>query len=125
MQVLDGRPIAVSGSRDGSLRVWNIETGTNLHLLSGHEHSVRCIEVSGNRVVSGSYDTTCRVRPSRLLLWSGAETFARSYGMWILESASRFSEGTSTRSTPWRSTAVASPPGAWTQPSEFGHRTRG
>lgn len=62
MRVLDGRPIAVSGSRDATLRVWNIETGQALHLLAGHEHSVRCIEISGNKVVSGSYDATCRVR---------------------------------------------------------------
>lgn len=61
MRVLDGRPIAVSGSRDSTLRVWDIEKGECLHLLSGHEHSVRCIEVSGNKVVSGSYDATCRV----------------------------------------------------------------
>lgn len=61
MRVLDGRPIAVSGSRDSTLRVWDIEKGECLHLLSGHEHSVRCIEVSGNKVVSGSYDSTCRV----------------------------------------------------------------
>lgn len=61
MRVIDGRPIAVSGSRDATLRVWNIETGQALHLLAGHEHSVRCIEVSGNKVVSGSYDASCRV----------------------------------------------------------------
>ena len=63
MRVIDGRPIAVSGSRDATLRVWNIQTGEAMHLLAGHEHSVRCIEVSGNKVVSGSYDATCRVNP--------------------------------------------------------------
>lgn len=64
MRVLEGRPIAVSGSRDATLRVWNIETGTAMHQLVGHAHSVRCIEVSGNKVVSGSYDATCRVSVS-------------------------------------------------------------
>lgn len=61
MRVLDSRPIAISGSRDATLRVWNIDTGESIHVLSGHEASVRCIEISGNKVVSGSYDSTCRV----------------------------------------------------------------
>ena len=67
LKVLDGRPIAVSGSRDSNLRVWDIEKGVLLHLLAGHQHSVRCIEIAGNKVVSGSYDCTCRVsQPSEL-----------------------------------------------------------
>ncbi len=37
------------------------ETGEQVHLLAGHQHSVRCIEVAGNKVASGSYDGTCRV----------------------------------------------------------------
>lgn len=61
LRVIDGRPIAVSGSRDATLRVWDIEKGVQINLLAGHDNSVRCIEVSGNKVVSGSYDTTCRV----------------------------------------------------------------
>jgi WD40 repeat protein len=61
IKVLQGRPIAVSGSRDASIRVWDLENGRLLHLLAGHDQSVRCIEVSGNKVVSGSYDCTCRV----------------------------------------------------------------
>lgn len=61
LRVLDARPIAVSGSRDGSIRVWDIERGLALRLLSGHRKSVRAIEVCGNRIVSGSYDTTARV----------------------------------------------------------------
>lgn len=61
LKVLDGRPIAVSGSRDSSLRVWDIERGLQKHVLVGHTSSVRAIEVHGNRAVSGSYDTTCRL----------------------------------------------------------------
>ena len=62
LKVLDGRPVAISGSRDWSLRVWDIERGLLLQTLIGHEQSVRCIETAGNQVVSGSYDYTCRVR---------------------------------------------------------------
>jgi len=61
IRVLHNRPIAVSGSRDGTVRVWDIQRGRALRILQGHRHSVRCLDVCGNRVVSGSYDTTCRV----------------------------------------------------------------
>ncbi len=64
LKVIDGRPVAVSGSRDATLKVWDIEKGKLLHSLVGHQHSVRCIEVAGNQVVSGSYDCTCRVSSS-------------------------------------------------------------
>jgi WD40 repeat protein len=63
LKVLEGRPLVVSGSRDATLRVWDVEKGVLVHLLAGHQHSVRCIEVAGNQVVSGSYDCTCRVGP--------------------------------------------------------------
>lgn len=61
VKVIPGRPIAVSGSRDGTLRVWDIEAGRLLHVLNGHQHSVRSIDVSGDKIVSGSYDCTCKV----------------------------------------------------------------
>lgn len=62
----------MSGSRDWTLRVWDIERGTLIHTLSGHDQSVRCIEVAGNQVVSGSYDFTCRVSGAflRISAWT-------------------------------------------------------
>ena len=68
--MLDNRPIAVTGSRDATLRVWDIRRGKMLRVLEGHTQSVRCLDVSGNRVVSGSYDATCRVSTSFTLLCS-------------------------------------------------------
>jgi len=53
---------AVSGSRDTALRVWDLENGVCKHVLIGHQVSVRCLELHGDLCVSGSYDTTARVR---------------------------------------------------------------
>ena len=62
LRVLHNRPIAISGSRDTTLRVWDVQRGKHLRTLAGHEESVRCLDVCGNKVVSGSYDCTCRVK---------------------------------------------------------------
>jgi F-box and WD-40 domain protein CDC4 len=61
LKVLHNRPIAVTGSRDRTLRVWDIRRGRLLRVLEGHEQSVRSLDVYGNKVVSGSYDSTCRL----------------------------------------------------------------
>ena len=61
LKVVDGKPLAVSGSRDNSVRVWDIEKGQLVHTMNGHIASVRCLDTSGNMAVSGSYDYTCRV----------------------------------------------------------------
>ena len=61
MRTLHKRPIAVTGSRDGTVRVWDVQHGRAEKIFQGHTGSVRCLDVNGNRVVSGSYDTTCRV----------------------------------------------------------------
>lgn len=52
---------AISGSRDTTLRVWDIRTGLCRNVLVGHQSSVRCLEIKGDIVVSGSYDTTAKV----------------------------------------------------------------
>lgn len=52
---------AISGSRDTTLRIWDIERGVCKHVLIGHQASVRCLEIHGDLVVSGSYDTTARI----------------------------------------------------------------
>lgn len=52
---------AISGSRDTTLRVWDLAKGTCSNVLIGHEASVRCLEIHGDLVVSGSYDTTAKI----------------------------------------------------------------
>lgn len=52
---------AISGSRDTTLRVWDLITGACTQILMGHQASVRCLEIHGNLVVSGSYDTTAKI----------------------------------------------------------------
>lgn len=51
----------VSGSRDATLRVWDIDTGECLHVLLGHVAAVRCVQYDGRLVVSGAYDYTVKV----------------------------------------------------------------
>lgn len=61
VKALDGRPVAVSASRDGIARVWDIQKGICLRVLEGHTSSVRNLDVAGNVCVTASYDTTARV----------------------------------------------------------------
>jgi WD40 repeat protein len=51
---------AVSGGYDGTVIVWDLATGTVLHILPGHEARVMAVAVTGDgtRAVSGGYDGT-------------------------------------------------------------------
>lgn len=51
----------VSGSRDATLRVWDIQAGSCLHMLVGHLAAVRCVQYDGKYVVSGAYDYMVKV----------------------------------------------------------------
>ncbi|KAJ1349064.1 F-box/WD repeat-containing protein 7 [Parelaphostrongylus tenuis] len=57
------RNILVSGSRDTTLRAWNIETGMCEQYLTGHVAAVRCVQfdLDDGRIVSGAYDFTVKV----------------------------------------------------------------
>lgn len=48
--------IVVSGSSDNTIRLWDIEHGSCLRTLEGHEELVRCIRFDDKRIVSGAYD---------------------------------------------------------------------
>ena len=53
--------LVVSGSRDNTLRLWNLTTGECLDVLQGHVAAVRCVCFDGKKIVSGSYDYTVKV----------------------------------------------------------------
>ncbi|MGW1507255.1 WD40 repeat domain-containing protein [Streptomyces mirabilis] len=73
--VLDGKPVAVTGSWDGTVCVWDLATGQPIdNPLTGHEGSVdvvACTVLDGKPVaVTGGHDGTARVwdlRAGRLL----------------------------------------------------------
>lgn len=58
----DGR-CAISASGDGTLRMWDLETGTTLHTLRGHTKAVVAVAVTpdGRRAISASDDDTLRL----------------------------------------------------------------
>ncbi|MDT3442993.1 protein kinase domain-containing protein [Pseudofrankia sp. BMG5.37] len=58
----DGR-LAVSGSQDRSVRVWELATGRCLHTLAGHTNAVTAVAVSpdGRLALSGGDDAAVRV----------------------------------------------------------------
>jgi WD40 repeat protein len=58
----DGRR-PISGSRDGTLRIWDLEVGGPPRVLEGHTGGVRAVAVTpdGRRAASGAGDRTLRV----------------------------------------------------------------
>ena len=63
---LDGRPVAISGSSGGTVRVWDLATGAPVgDPFTGHTRGVTAVaaaELDGRPVaISGSSDRTVRV----------------------------------------------------------------
>ena len=55
------RNLACSGSMDGTVRVWNLQTGQCQHTLTGHTSLVGLLGLSPSYLVSAAADSTLRV----------------------------------------------------------------
>jgi len=58
----DGKTL-VSGSRDKTIKLWNVKTGKEIRTLKGHNSRVRSVNFSpdGKTLVSGSNDKTIKL----------------------------------------------------------------
>ncbi len=55
--------LLATGSKDQTLRIWEVASGQEVHQCLGHRHHVRCVAFSpdGQFVASGSWDSTVRL----------------------------------------------------------------
>jgi len=58
----DGKRLA-TGTRDGTARVWDAETGTEVHVLTGHTYGMTAVAygTDGKRLATGGTDGTARI----------------------------------------------------------------
>ncbi len=111
----DGKHIG-SASSDGTIRIWDVATGSELLTLQGHHRGVLSVAFSpdGKRIVSGSEDETIRFWDTE----TGLEVTTLRIGgkVWGLSfspdgktigTASEISRGTGCTVTLWKSAAPA------------------
>lgn len=53
--------LLVTGSYDGTIKLWDIESGEEKKTLRGHLSGVRCLQLDQNKLLSGSFDKTIKV----------------------------------------------------------------
>ncbi|SPO01004.1 probable sulfur controller-2 protein [Cephalotrichum gorgonifer] len=53
--------VLATGSYDTTIKIWNIETGEEMHTLRGHTSAVRTLQFDGNKLISGSLDNTIKI----------------------------------------------------------------
>ncbi|KAJ3726296.1 WD40-repeat-containing domain protein [Lentinula raphanica] len=54
-------PVLITGSYDRTARVWNLETGVELHCLKGHTRAIRALQFDDAKLITGSMDMTLKV----------------------------------------------------------------
>lgn len=55
------RPLLVTGSLDGTVKVWDVETGREKSTLFGHIEGVWAVDIDALRLASASHDRTIKV----------------------------------------------------------------
>jgi dynein assembly factor with WDR repeat domains 1 len=54
----------ITGSYDRTCKIWDSQSGEELHTLEGHKNVVYCIAFNnpfGDKVVTGSFDKTAKI----------------------------------------------------------------
>ncbi|KAF9792465.1 WD40-repeat-containing domain protein [Thelephora terrestris] len=54
-------PILITGSYDRTARVWNLETGAQIHCLEGHTSAIRSLQFDEVKLVTASMDCSIRI----------------------------------------------------------------
>jgi len=54
-------PVLITGSYDRTVRVWNMETGDEIHCLKGHTRAVRALQFDEAKLITGSMDCSIKV----------------------------------------------------------------
>ena len=54
-------PVLITGSCDRTIRVWNLETGVELHCLRGHTRAIRALQFDEVKLITSSMDYTLKV----------------------------------------------------------------
>jgi WD40 repeat protein len=51
----------VCGTQSRDIQIYDIRSGRHVNTFKGHKGSVQCLQFDENKIVSGSWDTTCIV----------------------------------------------------------------
>jgi WD40 repeat protein len=54
-------PVLMTGSWDRTVRIWNLETGECLKVLTGHTRGIRAIRFDSAKLITGGMDGTIRI----------------------------------------------------------------
>ncbi|KAG0164698.1 hypothetical protein DFQ28_009917 [Apophysomyces sp. BC1034] len=60
-QFCDTANILMTGSYDKTIRIWNLQTGTEIRRLTGHTRCVRALQFDETKLISGAMDNTLKI----------------------------------------------------------------